>query len=112
MKSSTTWNRIQHLGDWNRFFKLLVLRGSVLVLLFWQAAGTGLHGNSDAHAAASDGHVGDARPFISLWAVTLDAGQEAVLVKTSWTDTHRHNTFNEAVNKPIRDLIVNRCVSE
>lgn len=72
-------------------FKLLVLRGSILVLLFWQASGTGLHGNSDAHAAASDGHVGDARPFISLRAVTLDAGQEAVLVKTSWTDTHRHN---------------------
>lgn len=68
---------------------VLILCGSVLVLLlFWQAARTGLHGNRDAHATASQRHLGDARPFISFWTVTLDAGQEAVLVKTSWKETH------------------------
>lgn len=63
----------------------LTLRGSffVLFLLIGQAAGTGLHGNSDAHAAASERHIRDARPFISIRTVALDAGQKAVLIKAS-----------------------------
>lgn len=54
-----------------------------LLLKLWQVPRTGLHGNSDAHAAASDGHVSDAGPFVFVRAVTLDAGQEALLVETS-----------------------------
>lgn len=57
----------------------------LLLLRLWQVSGTGLHGNSDAHAAASDGHVGDVRPFVFVRAVTLDAGQEALLVEASCT---------------------------
>lgn len=53
------------------------------LLRLWQAPGTGLHGNGDAHTAASDGHVGDAQPFVPVRAVTLNAGQEALLVETS-----------------------------
>ena len=56
---------------------------SLVLVWLWQAARARLHGNGDAHAAASNRHVGDARPFISFWTVTLNAGQEAVLVKTS-----------------------------
>lgn len=85
LKSSTTciqYLRLQQIS-YSSWCSILIL------LLFWQAAGTGLHGNSDAHTAASDGHVGYARPFISVWAVTLNTGQEAVLVKASWRDTHR-----------------------
>lgn len=52
-----------------------------LILRLWQAPGTGLHGNGDAHAAASDGHVGDALPFVPVGAVTLDTGLEALLVE-------------------------------
>lgn len=63
---------------------IVLLRDPVLLLILrlWQAPGTGLHGNGDAHAAASDGHVGDALPFVPVRAVTLDAGQEALLVET------------------------------
>lgn len=64
-------------------FSIAVLRDSVLLLILrlWQAPGTGLHGNGDAHAAAADGHVGDVLPFVPVGAVALHAGQEALLVE-------------------------------
>lgn len=66
-------------------FRVMALRRLVVPLLlrFWQAPGTGLHGNGDAHAAAPDGHVGDVRPLVFVRAVTLDGVQEALLVETS-----------------------------
>lgn len=67
----------------HRLHSIAALRDPVLLLILglWQAPGTGLHGNGDAHAAASDGHVGDALPFVPVGAVALDAGQEALLVE-------------------------------
>lgn len=67
-----------------------VLRGSALLLLrLGQAAGTRLHCNSDAHPASPGGHVGDTRPLVSFRAITLDAGQEALLVKTTCPQTKK-----------------------
>lgn len=79
-------------------FGMMVLRGAVSlpILELWQAPGTGLHGNGNAHAAASNGHVGDVFPFVSVRAVTLNAGQEALLVETPcepadiWKTTSKH----------------------
>lgn len=67
------------------------LRGSALLLLaLGQAAWTRLHCNSDAHPAASGGHVRHTRPLVSLRTVTLDTGQEALLVEA--TCTHRKHS--------------------